>query len=121
MEEYELLKSLRIGNYIRSKSDKKYYKIVRLDIENDINITAEPIPLTEEILLKFGFYKSEISGEHFYFNPELLIKVRIEDGYWEEPSLDVFLGLNYITCIEFVHELQNLIFALTKEELKINL
>jgi hypothetical protein len=75
-------------------------------------MNINPIPLTKEWLLKFGFYKSDNYGNDEY---------RL-DGY------SYFRGRFYISdcdeCgedveINFVHELQNLYFALTKKELTI--
>ena len=74
---------------------------------------CKPIRLTEEWLLKFGFYK----------NDELFT---IE---WNEFSFSIFdfdngkfainNSFNYVD-INYVHQLQNLYFALTGEELIIN-
>lgn len=73
---------------------------------------AEPIPLTEEWLLKFGgIIKPDavlFNGVHFLY----------EDGivYFESEN-----NGRSNTEIKHVHQLQNLYFALTGEELKFNL
>ena len=81
----------------------------------------KPIPLTEEWLEKFGFEKI---GKFQYSHDEFM-NLKIEDGNWAEPCLDVSI-INatlhepaYITCITYAHQLQNLYFALTGEELTI--
>jgi len=76
----------------------------------------KPIPLTEEWLIKMGFEKSKSDNY-------LRLMIIIEDG----TEWLTFLNPNVINfndrgifCL-FVHELQNLFFALTGEELEINL
>lgn len=70
----------------------------------------KPIPLTEEWLFKFGFVKGSL-----YFKKGLLDCVEIsEDG-----SFNIYYGEdeNNSISIQYVHQLQNLYFALTGEEL----
>ena len=76
----------------------------------------QPIPLTEEWLVKFEFHKAKMP---FTFL----------DG-WAKSSDGYFIGLtenergyrfanpHFDLVIEYVHQLQNLYFALTGEELK---
>jgi len=109
-------KELRTGNLLTVKYTKqikedfiteiKGYDIVRIE-ENDFNtLNYEPIPLTEEWLLKFGFV-----------NPESM-------SYFKK-SITVYLQDNLFWCdilwdsleIKSVHQLQNLYFALKNEEL----
>jgi hypothetical protein len=73
---------------------------------------VKPIPLTEEWLLKFGFvkiynciYEIEMDGHVIEFD----LRFRKMSVYFG----DILLQLKY------VHELQNLYFALTSEELTI--
>ena len=68
----------------------------------------KPIPLTEEWLLKFGFEKYEFDHkENQYRHKDRLIVFR--DGKFVDYGSSVIL--------EYVHQLQNLYFALTGEEL----
>jgi hypothetical protein len=72
-----------------------------------------PIPITEYILLKCGFRKDEDINYRYYYKQILAYDlddncIRIIDS-WEFGK------------INFIHELQNLIFALTKTELEITL
>src|SRR5687767_1383970 len=119
---------LRIGNLLKPKlqeqSQDVYYEVVEINTSqficedsaglifyNDLN---EPIPLTEEWLLKFGF---ELEGlVHFkrwskgWFN-----------GYLNPNDFFGLVGYNEQHLnIKYVHQLQNLYFALTGEELKLN-
>jgi len=94
--------------------DKRYsdkYIIELFDGAGLLNCTIdefEPIPLTEEWLLKMGFvkYKSDV---RFYQNSSLKIKVH-KNGYqfrWSES----------LVYVKYVHQLQNLYHALTNNEL----
>jgi hypothetical protein len=73
----------------------------------------EPIPLTEEWLLRFGF---EDKGKKVF---------RIVNSGMNMSFSVAFTGIGYTPCqfsskrIEYVHQLQNLYFALTGEELAI--
>lgn len=104
-------KELRIGNIFLEKFSQTEIKVLEISAEKiifegdfDNNWQAQPIPLTEEWLLKFGFKK----GERGWFK-----------------TLDKNLKFNLYTyrdkeLYRYVHQLQNLYFALTNEELKIN-
>ena len=68
----------------------------------------KPIPLTEEWLFKFGFKDNNFCYEF----EEHEIKI-LEDGtyiYWVDSG--------YICSFKYVHQLQNLYFALTQKELR---
>lgn len=73
-----------------------------------------PIPLTEEWLLKFGLIKVKNIDEDsiWMFND-------INFTYETERCL-VILDRYIISVCKYVHQLQNLYFALTGEELTIN-
>ena len=70
----------------------------------------EPIPLTEEWLLKLGFNHNADENE-FYWLDEFSIAKRSD--------FEVFLNDEYICDLQYFHQLQNLYFALTGEELTI--
>jgi hypothetical protein len=74
---------------------------------------CKPIPLTEEWLLKFGFVSNPYKDRY-----ELIAKINIII------ECDKTKGLVNLYCeqfphIKYVHQLQNLYFALTGEELTI--
>ena len=71
-----------------------------------------PIPLTEEILLKCGFDKQILFEDEccFFCNGDLSLSC-------EDWNKDKFYYNTEIE-IKYVHQLQNLCFALTLEELK---
>lgn len=139
------INELRVGNYVNynglnlevysfenryPRSEKRYDNTVLLDLLFDGFITAilhevKGIPLTEEILLNCGFEKiNHISGYIFY---------SFDRNYKREKfaymPLDVYLNPNYAKIanftvqqnVEYVHQLQNLFFAINGKELNINL
>jgi hypothetical protein len=124
--------SLRIGNYVftylsdnADGIEQVTINTLRVMTENPTKKTIyEPIPLTEEWLLKMGFEKDD----NYYTSYRLdegYITVKAEDNDWDDLCLDVFIKTAdmdkefYLTAIEHVHSLQNLYFALTGEELTI--
>lgn len=109
---------LRIGNYVNSNpfngiitvfhNDKCVVKhksgIVKCLIDD-----LQPIQLTEEWLLKCGFY---LVDKNFFIHDSLSLGIRKSNGFY----------MNHVTKeIKYLHQLQNLYFALTGEELKIEL
>lgn len=105
---------LRIGNLVQRHEltpIEVVSVITELSIETDFtNLLGiehfKPIPLTEEWLFKFGFEKAL-------------------NGWWDKTETwcwkdDIFyLGaLSWLAECKYVHQLQNLYFALTGEELK---
>lgn len=115
---------LRIGNLVyRTNKLTKEKLIIELTASCILDIHAngemsgfiyEPIPLTEEWLLVFGFEKgSDVMGDCFY----------IESEKQEDFSISLLGNGFYIHGIELsivsVHQLQNLYFALTNEELTV--
>jgi hypothetical protein len=112
---------LRIGNLL--DVDGKFWAvgdIVTNPFElffienNDYNhsLNAKPIPLTEEWLLKFGFKYNEDSQENeVYKNGIILLLLR------RNPIRFTLLTTVFSIKLQYVHQLQNLYFALTGEEL----
>jgi hypothetical protein len=92
----------------------------RIDIYYDID-NLKFVPLTEEILLKCGFEFVRNNDEPFY----QLIKNGIvfnSDYLSGEDSIDCAINIgNNLLKFKYLHQLQNIFFALTNEELTINL
>lgn len=122
---------LRINNLIlTTKDSNKDYVTTKVSgaiidyIECEI-ILATPIPLTEEWLLKFGF---KLAGD--FTNTRVLNVVKhaydcSEIRYSPNEGLLRFSnggikGSTIIPYVKHVHQLQNLYFALTGEELTLN-
>ena len=88
-----------------------------------------PILLTEELLIKFGFEKLEFNSEKHGYGCEYVLEIEEVDGFRLEYQNDFSIGIMYnkeqlaITPntdkARYVHQLQNLYFALTGEELEI--
>ena len=129
---------LRIGNYVHLQNDAwdeyknipmsvtgveitgpdKYFpesdSVINLEIKgsihtfNQCNEFVIPIPLTEEWLERFGFENNEKTAEHNKF-------------IWFKNHIGVSGMLGVVKPVEckYVHQLQNLYFALTGEELKL--
>jgi len=118
---------LRIGNYYNEFGITKIadpnliLKLYQIEIAGKTAIDVSPIPLTEKILIKCGFYTEHCTSystkkpikyityhkSSFTFNP-------LQNNWWYE-------GKILRTQPKYVHQLQNLIFALTGTELEINL
>ena len=104
---------LRVGNWV--ERDGEVYQITSvtiLSLERG-ETTVNPIPITSEILLKLGFvhslyiYRAFDKGQ-FSFD---LVSFRFQFD-------NRFVSNNRY---KYVHQLQNLYFALTNEELTIDL
>jgi hypothetical protein len=98
---------LRIGNYVYDTLGK----VNRIDLEAITYIVKEPhnqvkpLPLTEEWLLKFGFENNKLG----------LFDVR---KVVDDIAYHIYFIKTHLKEIQYVHQLQNLYFALTGEELK---
>lgn len=117
---------LRIGNWIDFISTPgEFEKVadinsagVKCPSVNRVSIEdIQPIPLTHEILEKFGFKK----GVYYYTMNEWALSI-----YKVLPHPDNWLMKFSAPCgeiakISYLHQLQNLYFSLTGEELKISL
>lgn len=119
---------LRIGNlvYLTAAGHKDTPDVLNWDIQDyefyekrmsDI----EPIPLTEEWLLRFGFEYAvkkwryndgSIGKSEKYILPYLTLEIDLEGRFVMHTAYPL------PTYVYYVHQLQNLYFALTGEELE---
>ena len=76
----------------------------------DVISQYEPIPLTEEWLIKLGFKKNITTDLYPTFSYDIL---NVNDG------IVYVLNYGFVNHIKYVHQLQNLYFVLTGEELKL--
>lgn len=125
---------LRIGNLVGGP-----YEETEVDLDILIHLISKkeiqqkpyysPIPLTEEWLIKFGFELIANNGfdwRHFSIDskePSKHITIRTDEGdnffaLFNHSECDK-KELQFINRCEYVHQLQNLYFALTGEELTI--
>jgi hypothetical protein len=122
---------LRIGNLVNLMLNHEDFKTIRVDVTDLINISHggvyEPIPLTEEFLLKFGFEyinrhdNNFITFQDWTHNYFLQCDAKKRDNKYLilDNCLNDLRSFSMVD-IEYVHQLQNLYFALTGEELKLN-
>jgi len=115
---------VRVGNYVYDT--KGQVNIIDLEaltyIIKEPNNQVKPIPLTEEWLVKLGFTKQYDENVYDIGNS------RIEKIIWgdDEPEWkfrrllgnDLSHWKHSMKAVEFVHQLQNAVHALTGEELK---
>ena len=110
-------RELRIGNYIYDNEVglKGEFRVCAGDIktidDNQKEFDYSALPLTEEWLLKFGFteYGEWFSNDWFYNGLNVSLKhKKTTIGNREETEIE---------HTKHVHQLQNLYFALTGEEL----
>jgi len=113
-------KDLRIGNYIMQGGkitcvEKLSRSIDDWDRTNGKRTQdCQPIPITEEWLLKFGF-----EYHHNTPHPNKVFRKSHSEGFIDlEQIIHYYYGGSF-TSVEcrYVHQLQNLYFALTGEEL----
>jgi len=113
---------LRIGNLVMDGKDIEQVNARMIDMLVKIEADFDPIPLTEEWLLKLGF--KQCGYEMLSWKHETLLPSFDLDGInWADFDEPDYQFLNYkvgneILRIDYVHQLQNLYFALTGEELK---
>ena len=94
------IKELRIGNYINIHDT-----ITQMELD-DFHFSSSfmnPIPLTEEWLLKLGFEKAY---ETCYQYKDFILDDRF-----------IMMDIDITIQLKYVHQLQNLYFALTGQEL----
>ena len=102
---------LRLGNLVIDGHDVEVvnYRMIEMLVKNQAEF--DPIPLTEEWLLKFGFMK--IDGSFFKLS-FLFYGLKIKDAIGFQ-----FRKGEFSIQLKYVHQLQNLYFALVGEELKL--
>lgn len=127
------VREFRVGNIVYDTKDHCKVTVSELDFIAQIYKYYEPIPLTEEWLIKFGFESRNEGADNTIVigngnGSELNIeKDLVSDVYNvlftrgntrnKVPGIDY--DYVYAGEIKFVHQLQNLVHALTGEELTI--
>jgi len=114
---------LRLGNYVMDEDS--VVMITELTSKHANHSQAfncpyddlEPIPLTPEILEKCGFEKNEDGDDGYYYDLSangILFIEGDKKGYCE-----VFLDMIEEVRVRYLHQLQNLYFSLTGQELNV--
>jgi len=117
---------LRIGNYVyhHCSTIVEVIDSHKIEIESINHGFFEPIPLTEEWLLKFGFIlekdlvllREDEKEYQVYIKNISIIDIKGSYYFWIGIEEDNWYSFEW-TKIEYVHQLQNLNFAITGEEL----
>ena len=113
-------RELRIGNIVINREDYAPFEITEgWEIDN-IGL-YEPIPLTEEWLLKFGFEMIEDKTEEVWYwaYKDFVLEPTFFCFGYASPIVFDLIRVNEENPLIHVHQLQNLYFALTGEELEI--
>lgn len=119
-------KELMLGNYVTYLDTPMYVTGIFSDTaylnfegnEGDVFEIEEEslagVPITEELLEKCGFRK----GEYYWFGPD-----ETEVALVGSVALMDFMGDGdwRVTDIQFLHELQNAYYMLTKKQLEVKL
>jgi len=119
------INELRIGNYvlfgstnckvIEIQEDCFYAENSSQEILKNTWAKLKPIPLTEDWLLNFGFVKSD--NQYNRFEKGAIGVVLLENNH----CVDIYDSYNEfhtsLVLINYIHQLQNLYFSLTNEEL----
>lgn len=106
---------LRVGNWVRKKGSDTKIQVDPSILNVSELINYQPIPLTPEILEKCGFDKKQ--NKLFVYQ---LKRVRIWVGtagcisYLDNEDKDESI---YIGELSYLHQLQNLFYSITGEEL----
>lgn len=123
-------RELRIGNLLKHKDgfimeidsinelEVRGNELGKNDPDNEIEaslIDLSGIPLTEEWILKFGFYKGKyknVKNNHWCYNVLLYDKDGINIVSSDEQII-------FLSKCKYAHQLQNLSYCLTGEELEL--
>ncbi len=117
---------LRIGNLVTAKSPERQewespvvVTIGYLEMFTTDKVHFKPLPLTEEWLLQFGFEKQHKELSHLSpLNLPETFNLPNSPFSYSQGKLILTTGTgDFCVYIEYVHQLQNLYFALTGEEL----
>lgn len=114
------IEELRIGNFVMHNNEiTEIYNIIsdyngvnmHMDYLYYIEISElKPIPLTEEILLNCGFIKGISEPKHYHIKGMMIYNIQ-----------GMFINVRTDVRLKHLHQLQNLYFALTNQELNIEL
>jgi hypothetical protein len=116
---------LRVGNYVMHEPTIDDWEEIRIKVGTIIQCeispdSFEPILLTEEWLLKFGF--EEKHGVFKKYMNEQIIAIGLDGSfglYNDKSRWRIGSSFSNDYRLKYVHQLQNLYFALTGEELTI--
>jgi hypothetical protein len=115
---------LRLGNWVQETNSKgkTFYAKMNIDfletllVEPDI---FDPIPLTPEILERCGFVKHE---KFDFYKNYIALSEKFQNN-WVVAEFNRIDGQGHLLRVSFssLHQLQNLYFSLTGQELTVNI
>ena len=122
---------LRIGNWVNHKIVEKWERVDSIDYDQLLKSNGveqyyinrfqledyEPIPLSPEILEKCGFNKKTYGGAGLFYVNGL---VHISE-YLNYLNCDPYGSVENSVSVQYLHQLQNLFYVLTGQELEIKL
>ncbi len=123
---------LRTGNWvtaIQCDRSKVNQQIEQINSLGDFAVTThgwselKAIPITKKWLVKFGFVKLFSKFDNGYEINEMILNNTYDKGCegwcFYDGNVACCNNMNYKNPVKYVHQLQNLYFALTGEELTI--
>ena len=135
------VEELRVGNYVLDWFNKQNPETLQVDLDlfqafNNFNQSGHeypitPIPINKESLANFDItsYSDKLYGKNYCFDIEINDRLKINIINYDKNSgflsylctisQDEYFGHEILLNIKYIHQLQNLYFALTGEELKI--
>jgi hypothetical protein len=119
-------KQYRVGNLLRDKVSKTLLEVIELTKEDIVTHVIdrtmfplkdgwglEPIPLNDNLLLKFGF-------EQNWEDVDAFPTYHLESFVLDEKFQPIDSGFKIADYdLQFVHELQNFYFSIKNQELKL--
>jgi hypothetical protein len=108
---------LRIGNYVCRKPHKVWIPFTVKDgeINEKFASTCNPIPITEEWLLKLGFTKKDDDYIIEYGRQGFIVALAQDTDWIISYRDDIGCNYNALIFLDYVHHLQNIILDLTEE------
>ena len=125
------VEELRIDNWVEDIVSYRFVKIDGIESNHDVIwvnykngsaqydlnlLNLQPIPLTEEVLLKCGFEQKDHLFRLHLVN-SIYIEFNSECNLW---YFDIYMNTSRIE-LQYLHELQNIYSSITFKELEINL
>ncbi len=124
-------KELRVGSWLMFSNKIQPNRFIQVDatffrsfsIEDGLELSGyySPIPLTPEILQKAGFVKrrnsyGKVTEQYRHIKTDPVVLVETKQCWLVKTSSG-----NKLTSLNHIHQLQNLFFVITGEELEIKL
>ncbi|MEY4351142.1 MAG: hypothetical protein RL078_1209 [Bacteroidota bacterium] len=118
-------KQIRIGNLVMDGHEVEKVNARMISMLAGNHADFDPIQLTEEWLIKFGFSQMTDTSPANYrmHKSKMFFYIRYGTFTTDGGQTDLigynglFIANKFVRVIRYVHELQNLYFALTGEEL----